>query len=79
MFQAFLIEAATKFVALGFFFVPMQVGVAEKTYSIVFSILSLPLAAAVGMSFVRRIRTVIVSAIGLTALARITAIVSLRG
>ena len=77
MFQAFLIEAATKFVALGFFFVPMQVGVAEKTYSIVFSILSLPLAAAVGMSFVRRIRTLIVSAIGLTALARITAIVSL--
>jgi hypothetical protein len=72
MFQAFLIEAATKFVALGFFFVPMQVGVAEKTYAIVFSTLGLPLAAAVAMSFVRRIRTIVVSVIGLMALARMT-------
>ena len=72
VFQAFLIEAATKFVALGFFFVPMQVGVAEKTYAIVFSTLGLPLAAAVAMSFVRRIRTIVVSVIGLMALARMT-------
>jgi hypothetical protein len=72
VFQAFLIEAATKFVALGFFFVPMQVGVAEKTYSVVFATLGLPLAAAIVMSLVRRIRTIVVSAIGLTALARMT-------
>jgi hypothetical protein len=72
MFQAFLIEAATKFMALGFFFVPMQVGVAEKTYSVVFEILGLPLAAAVAMSLVRRSRTIIVSAVGLTVLERMT-------
>jgi lysylphosphatidylglycerol synthase-like protein len=72
MFQAFLIEAATKFMALAFFFVPMQVGVAEKTYSVVFGILALPLTAAVAMSLVRRFRTIIVSAVGLTALVRMT-------
>jgi hypothetical protein len=72
IFQAFLIEAATKFMAVGFFFVPMQVGVAEKTYSVVFGILGLPLAAAVAMSLVRRLRTMVVSAVGLTALERMT-------
>jgi hypothetical protein len=72
MFQAFLIEASTKFMALGFFFVPMQVGVAEKTYSVVFGILGLPLASAVAMSLVRRLRTIIVSAVGLIALERMT-------
>jgi hypothetical protein len=72
VFQAFLIEASTKFMALGFFFVPMQVGVAEKTYSVVFGILGLPLAAAVAMSLVRRLRTIIVSAVGLTVLERTT-------
>ena len=72
MSQAFLIEAATKFMSLGFFFVPMQVGVAEKTYTIVFEILGLPAVAAVAMSLVRRLRTIILSAVGVTLLARMT-------
>src|SRR5262249_4137556 len=72
MFQAFLSEASTKFMALGFFFVPMQVGVAEKTYSVVFSTLGLPLTAAVAMSLVRRMRTIIVSTIGLATLAQMS-------
>jgi putative effector of murein hydrolase LrgA (UPF0299 family) len=72
MFQAFLIEAATKFMALAFFFIPLQVGVAEKTYSVVFKALGLPVAVAVAMSLVRRLRTIIVSAVGLTAMARMT-------
>ena len=74
MLQAFLIEAATKFMALGFFFIPMQVGVAEKTYSVVFGILGLAPAAAIAMSLVRRLRTIIVSVVGLTALARMTSV-----
>ena len=72
MFEAFLIEAATKFMALAFFFVPMQVGIAEKTYSVVFDALSLPATAAVAMSLVRRLRTIVVTALGLIALARMT-------
>src|SRR5438552_12194352 len=46
-FEAFLIEAATKFMGLPFFFVPMQVGIAEQTYSVMFDALSLPATAAV--------------------------------
>jgi hypothetical protein len=72
MFKAFLIEAATKFVSLGFFFVPMQIGVAEKTYSVIFSTLGLPVTIAVAVSLIRRIRTIIVSVAGLMALTRMT-------
>jgi hypothetical protein len=72
VFQAFLIEASTKFMALAFFFIPMQVGVAEKTYSVVFEALSLPVAIAVAMSLVRRLRTIVFSAVGLVALTRLT-------
>jgi hypothetical protein len=72
MFHAFLIEATTKFMTLAFFFVPMQLGIAEKTYSIVFDALTLPAAAAVAMSLVRRLRTIIVTVLGLTTLTRMT-------
>lgn len=71
-FEAFVIEAATKFISLGFFFVPMQVGVAEKTYAITFSTLGLPLAVAIAVSLVRRIRTIVVSIAGLMILTRMT-------
>jgi hypothetical protein len=70
--QAFVIEAATKFMSLGFFFVPLQVGVAEKIYTVVFEILGLPAVAAVAMSLVRRLRTIILSALGVAVLARMT-------
>ena len=72
MFDAFLVEASTKFMSLAFFFVPMQVGVAEKTYSVVFSALGLPMTAAVAMSLIRRLRTIFVCVVGLATLARMS-------
>jgi len=72
MFEAFLIEAATKFLAVAFFFVPMQVGVAEKTYGILFGIFNLSLAIGVGAALVRRVRTVVASLTGFLILMHIS-------
>jgi uncharacterized protein (TIRG00374 family) len=66
----FLIEAASKFMSAAFFFIPGQVGAAEGTYAILFELVGLPAAAGFAVPFVRRIRTLLVSAAGIALFSR---------
>jgi len=69
---AFLIEGATKFVGLAFFFVPGQVGASEGAYTVVFELMGLPAVAGFTVPFVRRLRSVVVSGAGLLAMSLLT-------
>jgi hypothetical protein len=64
----FVIEAVTKFISVAFLFIPMQMGVAEGTYAVIFDTLGLPAAAGFTLAFVRRARSLLVAGIGLTML-----------
>jgi len=64
----FVIEAVTKFISVAFLFIPMQMGVAEGTYAVIFATLGLPAAAGFTLAFVRRARSLLVAGIGLTML-----------
>jgi uncharacterized membrane protein YbhN (UPF0104 family) len=66
----FVIEAATKFISLGFFFIPGQVGAAEGTYAAILNALGWPASAGFGLAIARRLRTLAVSGAGLLVLAR---------
>lgn len=66
-----LIEAATKFISIAFFFIPMQMGAAEGTYAVIFDALGLPATAGFTLAFMRRLRTLIVAGAGLAALGRL--------
>jgi Lysylphosphatidylglycerol synthase TM region len=69
LLTATLLEAATKFMSLAFFFIPGQVGAAEGTYVVAFDALGLPVAAGFAFAFVRRLRTLAVAGVGLLALS----------
>jgi len=69
LFTAALLEAATKFISLAFFFIPGQIGAAEGTYVVAFDALGLAPAAGFAFAFVRRLRTLAVAAAGLLALS----------
>jgi hypothetical protein len=66
---AALLEGATKFISVAFFFIPGQVGAAEGTYAVACGALGLPPAAGVAFAFVRRLRTLAVAGAGLLALS----------
>jgi hypothetical protein len=68
----FIIDASLKVIGIIFLFIPMQVGVAEGTYSLVFSVVGLPAAAGFALAFLRRIRSFLVASIGLAILALLT-------
>jgi uncharacterized membrane protein YbhN (UPF0104 family) len=70
--RVMLIEGATKFMSAAYSFVPGQVGVAEGTYAIIFSVFGLSLAAGFTVSFVRRIRSVITAGLGLAVMSILT-------
>lgn len=61
----FLIEAATKFLGLAFFFIPGQVGVAEGTYAFIFKTVGLPASAGFALAVARRLRSLLVAGAGL--------------
>jgi len=69
---ACLVEASTKIIDIAFLFVPLQVGVAEGTYALVFTVMGLPSAAGFAVAFVRRIRSLVVATVGLVTLALLT-------
>jgi hypothetical protein len=69
---AALVEGATKFIALAFFFVPGQVGASEGAHTIIFEAIGLPAAAGFTVPFVRRIRSVAVAGVGLVGLSLMT-------
>lgn len=75
----FLIEASAKVIGIVFLFVPQQVGAAEGTYALIFSVMALPAAAGFAIALVRRIRALLVSGVGLAILARLTRNGSTRG
>lgn len=63
-----IIEGGAKMNA-AFFVIPGQVGAAEAMYAVLFGTLGLSSAAGFTMAFVRRLRTLLVAALGLAALA----------
>lgn len=69
---ATLIEGAAKFVGLAFFFVPGQVGASEGAHTLIFEAVGLPAVAGFTVPFVRRIRSVVVAALGLVAISLLT-------
>ena len=69
---AVLIEGAAKFIGLAFFFIPGQVGASEGAHTIIFEVLGLPAVAGFTIPFVRRIRSIVVAALGLLAMSLLT-------
>ena len=69
--HTFMIEGSTKVIGLAFVFVPLQVGVAEGAYALIFDAIGLPPAAGLTLAFARRIRTIAVASVGLPVLARL--------
>jgi hypothetical protein len=69
---AALVEGASKFIGLTFFFIPGQVGASEGAHTIIFDAIGLPAIAGFTVPFIRRIRAIVVAAIGLLALAMLT-------
>jgi uncharacterized protein (TIRG00374 family) len=63
-----MIEASCKFIRVGFFFIPWQVGASEGVFAIVFDALGLPAAAGFTLSIVRRLRSLFIAAVGLLSL-----------
>lgn len=64
----FLIESATKFIGLGFFFIPGQIGAAEGTYMLIFKAIGLPASVGFSLAVARRLRSLIVAGTGLAYL-----------
>jgi hypothetical protein len=70
--RALLLESASKFTGLAFFFIPGQVGASEGVNIVLFRALGLSGAAGLGVALARRVRSVLAAAAGLGALALIT-------
>jgi len=69
---AVLIEGAAKFISLAFFFIPGQLGASEGVHALIFEAVGLPVVAGFTVPFVRRIRGVLVAALGLLGMALLT-------
>ena len=69
---AALIEGAAKFIGIAFFFIPGQVGASEGAHTIIFEVVGLPAVAGFTVPFVRRIRGIVVAALGLLAMSLLT-------
>jgi hypothetical protein len=68
--EAFLMEAAGRFITVAFKFIPYRLGVDEVGSGSVSQLLGLGTAAGVTLALVRRIRILILNAVGLVILAR---------
>ncbi|OFW34977.1 MAG: hypothetical protein A3F70_04530 [Acidobacteria bacterium RIFCSPLOWO2_12_FULL_67_14] len=71
-FFAFLLESSVKAIGFAFSFIPLQVGVAEGTYALVFELVGLPAAVGFAAAFLRRIRSLVAASAGLGALTLLT-------
>jgi Lysylphosphatidylglycerol synthase TM region len=69
---AFAIDASVKVIGIAFLFVPMQVGVSEGAYAVVFNAMGLSAAAGFALAFLRRARTLAIAGVGLWLLAVLT-------
>jgi len=70
--SAFVIEASLKFFEFAFLFVPLQLGVSEGSYALVFGVMGLPLAAGFVLAFLRRARSLMIATVGLGTLGVMT-------
>lgn len=68
--EAFLLESAGRFVTVAFKFVPYRLGIDEAGSGAVASVLGLPPVTGVTLALVRRIRIIVLNAIGLVLLLR---------
>ncbi len=68
--DAFLMESAGRFVTIAFKFVPYRLGIDEAGSGAVAQVLGLGPAAGVTLALVRRLRIVVLNAIGVVLLAR---------
>lgn len=69
---AFVTEASLKFFEFAFLFVPLQLGVSEGSYALVFGVMGVPLAAGFVLAFVRRARSLMIATVGLGTLGAMT-------
>jgi uncharacterized membrane protein YbhN (UPF0104 family) len=69
---AFAVEASTKVVAIAFLFIPMQLGVSEAAYTLLFDAMALPAASGFAVAFLRRALALGVAGVGLAALVVLT-------
>jgi hypothetical protein len=69
--DAFLLESAGRFVTIAFKFVPYRLGIDEMGSGAVAQVLGLPAAAGVTLALVRRLRILVINAIGLVKLVRV--------
>ena len=67
-----VIESSIKVIGIAFLFIPMQLGVSEGAYALVFDVMGLSAAAGFALAFLRRARTLIIAGIGLTTLTVLT-------
>ncbi len=65
----FIVEGGVKFVSVVFFFIPGQIGASESVYTILFQALGFPAAAGLTLALVRRVRALVVAAVGTIALS----------
>jgi hypothetical protein len=67
-----VIESSIKVVGIAFLFIPLQLGVAEGAYAVIFEVLGMPAAAGIAVAFLRRGRLLAIAGIGLATLAVVT-------
>lgn len=68
--ESFLLESAGRFVTVAFKFVPYRLGIDEAGSGAVAGVLGLPPVTGVTLALVRRIRIIVLNAIGLVLLVR---------
>ena len=68
--ETFLLESAGRFVTVAFKFVPYRLGIDEAGSGAVAAVLGMPPAVGVTLAMVRRIRIIVLNAIGLIALVK---------
>lgn len=67
-----VIESSAKAIGVAFLFVPLQLGVSEGAYAVIFDVMGLSAAAGFALAFVRRARALAVAGVGLATLAVLT-------
>ena len=72
VWSAFVTEASLKFFEFAFLFIPLQLGVSEGAYALVFGVMGLPLAAGFAVAFLRRARSLMIATVGLGTLGVMT-------
>jgi len=68
--EAFLLESAGRFVTVAFKFVPYRLGIDEAGSGAVATALGLPPATGVTLALIRRLRIIVLNAVGLLRLVR---------